>query len=170
MFLYLQTETLNEMIQRIQSVFLLLAFLAGVALFFFPLAGIYSATNAYQFFIYELKNMVPGEPSMFSFMTIFPLLLIHIVAVLMSLAAIFLFKNRLTQMKIVRLAIFLVIILIGLIFFVYAGIIEKNLGASPDYLDEAGIYFPLIMLIFLIFANRFITKDERLVRSADRLR
>ncbi len=158
------------MIQRIQSVFLLLAFLAGLALFFFPLAGIYSATSTYLFYIYELRNMVPGEPSMFSLMTVLPLLLINIAATLMALGAVFLYKNRLTQIKVVRFAIFLDIILIGLIFFIYAGIIEKNLGASPDYLDEAGIYFPLIMLIFLILANKFIAKDEKLVRSADRLR
>jgi hypothetical protein len=68
------------------------------------------------------------------------------------------------------LAILLDIVLIALVFFVYASIIERNLLASPDYLDEAGIYFPLISLIFLILASRFIMKDEKLVRSVDRLR
>ena len=158
------------MIQRIQSVFLLLAFLAAVALFFFPLAGIYANTAAYKFYVYELKNMVPGEASMFSFMTTFPLLLLNILVAALSLASIFLYKNRVSQAKIVRLAILLDIVLIALIFFVYAKIIETNLLASPDYLDEAGIYFPLISLIFLILANRSILKDEKLVRSVDRLR
>lgn len=158
------------MIQRIQTVFLLLAFLASIALFFFPLAGIYSPIHTYQFYVYELRNMVPGENSMFSFMTTLPLLLSNILVATLSLTAVFLYKNRATQAKIVRFAIFIDVILIALIFFIYANIIEKNLGASPDYLDEAGIYFPLIALIFLILANRFIVKDERLVRSADRLR
>lgn len=158
------------MIQRIQSVFLFLAFAACVALFFFPLAGIYSPTYTYHFFVYELKNMVPGEPSIFSFMTTLPLLLANILTGLLAAVSIFLYKNRGTQARVVRFAIFTDIVMIALIFFVYAQIIERNLGASPDYLAEAGIYFPLIALIFLILANRFIVKDERLVRSADRLR
>lgn len=158
------------MIQRIQTVFLILAFLATVALFFFPMAGIYSNTAAYKFYVYELKNMVPGEVSIFSFMTTFPLLLINILVAAISLSCIFLYKNRVLQAKLVRFAILAEIILIVLIFFVYAQIIEKNLLASPDYLEEAGIYFPLISLVFLILANRSIMKDEKLVRSVDRLR
>lgn len=158
------------MIQRIQSVFLFMAFIATILLYFYPIAGIYSDLFTYKFYVYELKNMVPGEPSLFTFMTTFPLLLLNIIVGLMAAASIFLYKNRIRQAKIVRLAILLEIIFIALVFFVYAGIIEKNLHASPDYLEEAGIYFPLISLIFLILAYRYILKDEKLVRSADRLR
>jgi uncharacterized membrane protein YhdT len=158
------------MIQRIQSVFLLLAFLAAIALFFYPLAGIYSDLIAYKFYVYGFKNMVPGEASIFSFMTTFPLLLLNILAAALSATCIFLYKNRVRQAKLVRLAILLEIILVALVFFVYANIVERNLLATPDYLNEAGIYFPLISLIFNILAIRFIMKDEKLVRSVDRLR
>jgi hypothetical protein len=158
------------MIQRIQSVFLFLAFLAALAVFFFPLAGVYSDLVAYKFYIYEFKNMVPGEPSLFSFMTTFPLLLLNIIVAGLSVTCIFLYKNRVRQAKLVRLAILLEIALIALVFFMYASIIERNLHVTPDYLDEAGMYFPLISLIFMIIANRFIMKDEKLVRSVDRLR
>jgi hypothetical protein len=158
------------MIQRIQSVFLFLAFLATIALFFYPMAGVYSDLVAYKFYVYELKNMVPGEASLFTFMTTFPLLLLNILVGALSVICIFLYKNRIRQAKLVRLAILLEIVLIALVFFVYAGIIEKNLFASPEYLEEAGVYFPLISLIFLILSYRFIVKDEKLVRSADRLR
>ncbi|MBW6460117.1 MAG: DUF4293 domain-containing protein [Bacteroidales bacterium] len=158
------------MIQRIQTLFLFIAFVASVCLFFFPLAGIYSATVAYKFYIYELRNMVPDEVSAFSFMTVLPLFLLNILAGALSLISIFLYKNRVRQMKLVRLAIFLDVIMIALIFFIYGQIIERSLGVSPNYLDEIGVYFPLIMLVFLLLANRFIIKDERLVRSADRLR
>jgi hypothetical protein len=158
------------MIQRIQSVYLLLAFLASVILYFFPLAGIYAPAATYMFYIYGLVNMVPGEDSIFSFMTTFPLLLLNILAGAMALGSVFAYKNRLTQMKVVRLAILLEIVIVALIFFIYARIIETNLMASPDYLDEAGIYFPLVSLIFLVLANRAIMKDEKLVRSTDRLR
>jgi hypothetical protein len=158
------------MLQRIQSIFLLLAFLATTASFFYPLAGIYTELSTYKFYVYELKNMVPGEASKFSFMTTFPLLLLNILTGALSVICIFLYKNRVLQAKLVRLAILLDIALIALVFFVYANIIERNLFATPEYLDEAGIYFPLISLIFLILANRSIMKDEKLVRSMDRLR
>ena len=158
------------MVQRIQSLFLLLAFISTVLLFFFPLAGIYGPTATYKFYIYGLINMVPDEKPVFTFMTTLPLLLLNILVAAFSAGCVFLYKNRINQMKMVRLAIFMEIIFIALIFFVYASIIEKNLTASPNYLDEAGIYFPLVALIFLILANRSILKDEKLVRSADRLR
>jgi len=114
--------------------------------------------------------MVPGEPSMFSFMTTLPLLILNILVFILALVSIFLYKSRVTQAKIVRLAILLEIVFIALVFFIYAKIIETNLMVTPDYLEEAGIYFPLISLIFLILANRSIMKDEKLIRSIDRLR
>lgn len=158
------------MIQRIQSVFLFLAFVATVVLYFYPIAGVYSDLHTYKLYVYELKNMVPGEASLFTFMTTFPLLLLNIIVGVIAVTSIFLYKNRIRQAKIVRLAILLEIVFIALVFFVYAGIIEKNLFASPEYLEESGMYFPLISLIFLILAYRFIMKDEKLVRSVDRLR
>jgi uncharacterized membrane protein YhdT len=158
------------MIQRLQSVFLFLAFVATVVLYFYPIAGVYSDLHTYKLYVYELKNMVPGEASLFTFMTTFPLLLLNIIVGVIAVTSIFLYKNRIRQAKIVRLAILLEIVFIALVFFVYAGIIEKNLFASPEYLEESGMYFPLISLIFLILAYRFIMKDEKLVRSVDRLR
>ena len=158
------------MIQRIQTIFLILAFLSAIILFFFPIAGIYSTMAAYKFYVYGLINTVPGEDSMFSFMTTFPLLLLNVLVAAMAIGSVFLYKNRMTQAKVVRIAILLQIVMIALVFFVYAKIIETNLAVAPDYLDEAGIYFTLISLVFLILANRSIMKDERLVRSVDRLR
>jgi hypothetical protein len=35
---------------------------------------------------------------------------------------------------------------------------------------EIGAYIPIINLLFLFLANRSILKDEKLVRSVDRLR
>lgn len=158
------------MIQRIQSVFLFIAAAAGICLFFFPLAGIYGESITYHFYIYELKNMVPGEASVISQSAILPLVVLNVVATALSMAAIFFYKKRILQIRLVRIAIFCTIILIILIFFIYSVIIERNLQVTPDYLSESGIYFPLIMLVFLLLANRFIVKDERLVRSIDRLR
>jgi len=158
------------MIQRIQTVFLLVALLCAVLLFFFPLAGIYGDTSTYLFYVYEFRNMVPGEESVFNNLAVIPLAAINAAIALLALAGIFTFKNRLLQLRLVRFAIFLDIIMVALIFFIYAGIIERSVFVTPDYMSEAGIYFPLIALIFLILANRYIQRDERMVRSLDRLR
>jgi hypothetical protein len=114
--------------------------------------------------------MVPGEESLFNNTAVIPLAAINAGMGLLSLVSILLFKNRVLQMRMVRLAIFLDIILVALIFFIYAGIVERRLFVTPDYMSEAGIYFPLVALIFLILANRYIQRDERMVRSIDRLR
>lgn len=158
------------MIQRIQTLFLLLAVIAAAMIFFFPLAGIYSDQYTYMFYIYEMRNMVPGEASIFSKWTVLPLAILDIVIGFLTLITIFYYKKRLVQLRLVRMSIFFTIILVVLILFVYANLIERNMNVSPDYLSEAGIYFPLICLIFLILANRFINHDERRVRSVDRLR
>ena len=158
------------MIQRIQSVFLLIAFICSVLLFFFPLAGIYGDTTTYLFYIYKFQNMVPGEVSVFNDMAVIPLAVINGAMGLLLLISIFSYKNRLAQMRLVRIAIFLDVILVALVFFIYAGIVERALNVTPDYMSEAGIYFPLAALVFMILANRYIQRDERMVRSIDRLR
>ena len=157
------------MIQRIQSVFLLLAFLAVVVLFFYPLAGIYAQLATYDFYVFGFKNL-SKEPSIISFMTTFPLLLINILVAAFAIGCIFMYKNRITQMKIVRLAILLEIVFLALVFFVYEKIIETNLQASFDDIIWRGIYLKLVSLVFLVLAYRAIMKDEKLVRSVDRLR
>ncbi len=160
------------MIQRIQTLFLLVAFVASVLLFFFPFASIYSGDGMayYKFYVYGFINKSPDSESIFSFMTTLPLLLLNAIVAAAALGAVFLYKNRIRQLKVVRLTIFMEIVFIGLVLFVYNKIIEKNLMASPNYQDEFAIYFPLISLVFLVLANRFILKDEKLVRSVDRLR
>lgn len=158
------------MIQRIQTVFLLIALTGSILLFFFPLAGIYGETSTYLFYIYKFKNMVPGEASVFNNMAVVPLAVINAGLAVLTAVSIFMYKNRMLQIRLVRFALFLDVIMIALIFFIYAGIIERTLNVTPDYMSEAGIYFPLAALIFLLLASRYIMRDERMVRSIERLR
>jgi len=158
------------MFQRIQTVFMLIAVISSTLLFFFPLAGIYGDTSTYLFYIYKFQNMVPGEQSAFNNMAVIPLAVINGLAAALVLYTIFKYKNRILQMRLVRFALFLEIILIALVFFIYAGIIERTLFVTPDYMGEAGIFFMLASPIFLLLANRYIQRDERTVRSIDRLR
>jgi hypothetical protein len=73
-------------------------------------------------------------------------------------------------MRLLRIAFLFMLIFIALIFFYYVPAIEKQLSTIADYKTEVGIYLPFIALILIIGADRYIQKDEKLIRSADRLR
>jgi len=158
------------MIQRIQTVYLFLAFIAIALLFAFPLAEFFSETGAYIFSITGLKNMVPGEPDAFKSIVFLPMIIVAAGIALLSLYTIFQYKKRPLQVKLTSAGVFASIALIMGIFFIYIPIIEKKINIVPNYLDSIGIYLPLIALVFMVMANRAIKRDENLVRSADRLR
>lgn len=158
------------MIQRIQTLYLFLAFLAIALLFAFPLAQFFSETGTYIFSITGLKNMVPGEPDAFNSKVFLPMVIVAIGIALLVLFTIFQFKKRALQIKLTSVGVFASIVLIMGIFFLYIPMIEKKINIVPNYLDSIGIYLPLIALVFIVMANRAIKRDDKLVRSADRLR
>ncbi len=158
------------MIQRIQTLYLSLAFIAIALLFAFPLAQFFAEYGAYVFSITGLKNMVPGEPAAFKPILFLPLIIVAVGIALLTLFAIFQYKKRLLQIKLTSIGVMSSIALIMGIFFLYIPMIEKKINIVPDYSKAFGIYLPLVALVFMVMANRAIKRDEKLVRSADRLR
>ena len=136
------------MIQRVQTIFMLIVGLLGGVLPFW--ANLWSDADGNEFFAHnELLIAV-------SF---------YVVAAL-ALIAIVLFKNRKNQFVVNRLNIILNLFLLG--FFVY-----RSLNLSGEALvSEKGIgmLIPVFSIVFLVLANRAIKKDEDLVKSVDRLR
>jgi glucan phosphoethanolaminetransferase (alkaline phosphatase superfamily) len=160
------------MLQRIQSVFMFIVVLSGILLFFFPLASYFSDLGYYKFYLFSIRDMVhdpfgQSATPLFSSWFTMPLLILHIVVVALAAITIFKFKSRVLQIKLNRLNIFLNVILVGGIF-MYSTLIEDTVGATPDY--GFGNVLPLISIISLFFANNYIRKDERLIRSSERLR
>lgn len=160
------------MLQRIQSVFMFVVVLSGILLFLFPLAAYFSELGYYKFYLFTIKDMVhdpfgQSTSPLFSLWFTMPLLVLQVAIVALATVTIFKFKSRLLQIKLNRLNIFLNVILVGGIF-MFSTLIEDTVSARPDY-GIANI-LPLISIIALFLANNFIRKDERLVRSADRLR
>lgn len=164
------SQTLMIMIQRVQTLFLLGVVAVTAAQFFFPLAGFISEFYYFKLYVHELRSMTPDTEPVFSEYYVLPLLVLHIIVGLISIITIFLYKRRIMQMRLVRLAFLVEIVFIALTFFYYIPQIEEQLNAVTDYTNSVGIYLPLVSLLFLMLALRFIRKDERLVRSADRLR
>ncbi len=159
------------MIQRIQTLFLLLVVAANVLIFFFPIATFENENlfYVYHMHIYKLSNMMPGSENLFSASLMFPLAAGVIVIGLLALITIFLYKKRLMQMRIIKIDIFLNILLVVVFFFFFVNTIETQLETTADY-NFLAVAFPLISLLFLVLSYRSILRDEKLVRSADRLR
>jgi hypothetical protein len=155
------------MIQRIQSVYLFLAVIALVAMFFFPLANFYG--DMYYFFL-SLDGV--SDETIGRINTI-PLIVMAGVLIALIFSGIFSYKNRMFQVRLVRFAVLLNIAFIIIIYFGYIDNIVKDSAKQNAILEvqyKAGIYFPLIVLVFLILAIRGVMQDEKKVRAADRLR
>lgn len=162
------------MLQRIQSIFMFFVVVTGILVFFFPIATYISATEYLVFFIHIIKDLAPepfGEMSSpalaFEDWFTLPLSIGQLVIVILVFFTIFKYRKRTLQIRLNSLNIFLNVLLVGGIFF-YTTILENRTGVSPQY--GIATIFPLLSIILLFLANFYIRKDERLVRSADRLR
>ncbi|QSW88149.1 DUF4293 domain-containing protein [Flavobacterium endoglycinae] len=138
------------MLQRIQTVYLILAFVVtGVLLFFMP-----------------LWTLNTGKPFYFMQDQVYSVLLA--LSTMLTIVSIISFKKRQNQFVMNRLNIILNLILLGL--FLYRSL---NLsGETVNAVSEKGIgmFMPIVSIVLLVLANKAIKKDEDLVKSVDRLR
>ncbi|KMQ63734.1 hypothetical protein ACM40_02775 [Chryseobacterium sp. BLS98] len=129
------------MLQRIQTIWTLLAVLAAVFLF------------------------ITGQ-DVDVFGNIPVINISCIVLVLAGALSIFSFKNRKRQILLNTISIIINVLLIGVLAYwllnLSGGIQIPEKGIEP--------VFPLIAVISLLIANIYIRRDERLVKSVDRLR
>jgi hypothetical protein len=99
-------------------------------------------------------------------------LLIAVMAVLVivvALAEIFQYKNRLTQIKLGALnALLMAAALASSWYFSYQA--ETWVAPQTQGNYDAGFFVLPIALLLNVLANRFIRRDDKLVRSVDRLR
>ena len=159
------------MLQRIQTIFLALVVILGIVFSFVPLL-IYSGQgeslsvmNAYKTIVFYdgssevlIKNMGVGVMQGLIF--------------LVAVAMILLFKNRGLQMKLGKLNILLIALQIAAIV-MYSDTVETAIGKPVEDINVSikfGAIIPIISLILTYLAVHFIKKDDKLVRSADRLR
>ena len=129
------------MLQRIQTIWTLLAVLAAVFLF-----------------------ITGQDVDVFGHIPVIDISCI--VLVLTGALSIFSFKNRKRQILLNTISIIINVLLIGVLAYwllnLSGGIQIPEKGIEP--------VFPLIAVISLLIANSYIRRDERLVKSVDRLR
>ncbi|MBM1106275.1 DUF4293 domain-containing protein [Aurantibacter crassamenti] len=136
------------MIQRIQTVYLLIVALLGAALPF--LFSLWIDAQAKEVF-------AQNEPF---------ILITFIASAVLAISTVFLYKNRKNQFVANRLNIILNFFLLG--FFVYRSL---NISGESNISEKGiGMLIPIVSIVFLVLANRAIKKDEDLVKSVDRLR
>ncbi len=156
------------MIQRKQTVFLLLVIIASVAGFFFPMAQFIGAKESIVLFVQKAHSLVPDSPFNRQPYFSLPLLSATGFVILFSFIAIFMYKKRKVQMQIIKVCILVEVAFIGLFFFYYVNTLQGLTGGTVEY--KTAVFMPLISLVFLVLAYRGVLHDEKLVRSADRLR
>ena len=164
------------MIQRIQTLYLIITILLSGSLFFLPLSiKIIPHTSsqdttlkvAYMMNIYGVTKYENDKPV--SHTKDFFLLLLNASTALISIAAIGLYKKRKVQIKLNRLSLLLVTAFMVLDFYFSDAMgYEITANIKPEY--QAGSYFPLLQIILLMITTRAIKKDDDLVRSAERIR
>lgn len=143
------------MIQRIQTIFLALATLASGGLLGLPFASTPEAEANSSLFADSVFNINDHMVLLVSFL----------LAGVFCLISIFLFKNRKLQMNLSILAIISTIIGLGYGIFIFFSDPESSEAGF-----EIGSLMPLLILIFVILGWRNIKKDDKLVKSMDRLR
>ena len=137
----------TEMLQRIQTLYLLIAAVCSGALSLSTYLLVSEGVTVYV--IDSISYLVLFEGS-----------------AMLSLISIFLFKSRQTQFVLGRLNIILNFILLGL--FVFRLLSLPGGPANPE--KGIGLLIPIFSIVLLALANKAIKKDETLVKSVDRLR
>ncbi len=149
------------MLQRIQTLHLLVVSALSALMFFLPL--MWFANEGDQVELHALNLMV-GETAIGSTPIYLPLLLAA--ATLLPLVTLLLYKRRMLQ---IRLCAVEAVLLVGLL------AMEAMLYFGPQNTLDAGAlqpasFAPVAALLFVWLAARAIFRDELLVRSLDRIR
>jgi hypothetical protein len=153
------------MIQRIQTVFLIIATILLAFVVFMPVAQIIGTADDA---VYELgfKGLIGTDGTFPEFSSI-PMSILIALSVGLCIISIFLFKKRMLQ---IRLCVVNIVLLLGL-----EGLMFYYVRAAQSAIDGTASFtlifiFPLIAAILVYLALRAIARDEALVRSLDRLR
>jgi glucan phosphoethanolaminetransferase (alkaline phosphatase superfamily) len=148
------------MIQRKQTLFLLAVVIIAIAQFFITFQNIVIPNGHWPL------SLMPGSSSDITNSNIYFPIIFNVIILILSVAIIFLYKNRVLQYKLANLLVVFNMFLVGLFF-----ILTYTKEGGPEVISyQFGSFLPLISAVFAYLAAHFIKKDEQLVRSADRIR
>jgi len=152
------------MIQRVQSLYLLGAFLVSIVLYYFPVLYFQSGDAELIFYVDKIvdsNNLVV--------LNSYPLLVVVSLSQFLIVFQIFNYKKRIRQMQTGKAVIILNIVFYAII----VAYLVNFVGFSADFSSfslRIGLFVPIFLIILVLLANKQIKKDENLVRSIDRIR
>ena len=146
------------MIQRKQTVFLLLAMIATALTFFFPILGVESSLAGQEDLLFNLSatgSSLTGNIGLFIAM---------LLAFLVDGVAIFAYKQRKKQLKLIVAGIVLMLLWYVLL------AVTIDWGNVRLYQWHVSAVLPVVAVILNLMAFKGVKHDEELVRSMDRIR
>jgi len=167
-------ETKSIMIQRIQTLFLIgIAVCMGLMLNFTIWAeNNVDGTEQMVLNAFESKKVaLPYDAAVAPLASQSNIYIagLAILAALVAIYSIFQFKNRLSQMKLGALNSLLMAATLGLSYYnIY--LFEPAFSPQTQGSFLGGFFLPAIAMVLNMMSNRFIRKDEKLVKSVDRIR
>lgn len=150
------------MIQRIQTVYLLLVAILMVASMALPVGTFYAGTN--EFGMTNLYYTLPDGTMNYS-----PCVLLVLLAVVAIIAVmtVFLYRKRMRQIRLTVIStVVLAVYYLAAVGFILTADGQDDSGFRPSW----SLCFPLVCIILNWLAIRAINKDEMLVKSYDRIR
>ena len=155
------------MIQRIQSIWLFLAAFTLILMLFLPVASKEIGGTESAIYTSGLFQIIAGKAgSPFKIISFLPLLITNIAVAIICFINIFNFRKRSFQK---RFAILSIVLIGGFAF--WCSIYAKKLPGGVEGANFGiGAYLPALAILFIVLAIFGINKDERLIRSAERLR
>lgn len=153
------------MIQRKQTLFLLIAVVLNVVCLCLPLGTITGGNSPLGETSTVYNLWITGADGSHNYM-IWPLFAILLITCTIALTAIFSYRNRITQS---RFCMFNMLLLFGW-YIVFAVMVFNQGGAVYKFNSSLTAILPAVSIILHFMARKAILADEALVRSADRIR
>jgi len=154
------------MIQRKQTVFLLLGIIVAVICLCMPVGFFTAQGMAPESVMTNLGiTATVGDTTT---LTVTPLILLLPLSIVVALVTIFLYKNRRQQMRLCIFNVFIILLWYGCC--AYYAFYAKDGVEGSVFRPAFAVCLPLVSLIFYVLAYRGVKADERLVRSMDRIR
>lgn len=167
------------MIQRVQTIYLALAFICMTLLLVFPIFSISITSEVVEnstavFGAYGIMSNEGSEGE-------FPMYIVFIALSLFSMAGILLFKNRKRQLAVTRFNFILHLLLVFAIYAVYflgRGSLEEGLREQDAMLSDVSVAFGMDVgffllipaMVFVFLSIRGIKNDIKLTQMTERLR
>lgn len=160
------------MIQRKQSIFLLLAALCLIPLYFLPIANYHVVSQALGEIELGISGIVASSDLLFPIEftyshIVWPLVVSLSLAVSVPFATIFGYRNRKRQMKWCNASY-----LFLLVFYAIAFVSMLRFGEQCHLQGTPTLWtiLPFLSMVFVFMAKRGIKHDEELIKAADRIR